>query len=1203
MIKNSADLNLIKREPGKEYNYLITPDDKIEITSRDIHKTESVIVEFKDEPLFIELHKNGQLARKASDYQTRFDQFEVDLREILSEKSPNHLAKPVSEYVHRKYYRVFFGVSIEAPSTILSDLRELDYVRKIHFNREVKADLDISVPIVKGDQVWEKYNTTGEGIIVGIIDTGIDYLHPDLGGGFGPGFKVAGGYDFYNEDDDPIDDNNHGTHVAGIVAGDGETITGVAPGATLYAYKALGSGGSGDDSIILAAIERTADPNQDDDYSDHLDVVNLSLGSASNADSPLCTALNNASLLGVTFCASAGNSGTNFSVGAPGAAEMAITVGASDDLDLIASFSSRGPNRWDYAIKPEVIAPGVSIYSSILNGEYDNFRGTSMSCPHVAGVAALIKSVHQNWEPQEIKAALMNTAVDIGEEVMTQGAGRIDALKAIEAEFLALPGHLSFGLDDIKLSVWSKSKALTLKNMSGVTKYLTVSKSGLATGISLDASETSITLLPGNSREITFTLSLDNSLVSDPETASLSHSGTVNIKDQNSEINIPWSFTKGSELILNSDFEYPYYILHDRRLGGIKMYDAGSIIFDDPFTARALIQEGAYDLYTRNFDGEEYYIFLQENIDVEGITTIETYKDDAVNTITLNGKDESGQSIFTKGAIDRDIFTIFPGTPAYRLGYGISFDDTMTVPTVIKTTNLPDYYPIYIRDYQQCSNTGRLIIYDKIGGLQNDVELMNSPADLIGFPVKVVFPAGLESREVVFPNYRVYYKPEGGKTLFGGFSYTFEAENDVWEGTLHLMRNKDETVKTFATIKGRKYEDTGFSTLFETQQLQIENNSLYIYPCDIDLSPVDPVFEPGKEIVVGGGGIYSNAFHYNSNDETTCISLSLYSDGRVPSSSLKTEFGLGFFGQNGEFRESDIYLSEYRLYNDDTGELIDSGFLDEFSLVEVSSSKYRLEITNDEYVISGVKGKSLLKTISNLRSFEPNPPRLTSLRISDSNGKITDNIQPGESVSIRFSAGDFRNQENSSTFECHVVDTVRCFYKSSDENEWTELAVTNDNEHSVIGTIYYTEISDTENIIDKGIDLKIELADIYQNKTEWVLGPAFAIGDISTNVEFNNDNENILPDRFHLGLNYPNPFNPETNINFNLPAPADVILQIYNIKGQLVKTLVSGMVPAGTHIVKWDGTNSTGVNVASGVYIYRIKAGNYFKARKMILIR
>jgi subtilisin family serine protease len=340
---------------------------------------------------------------------------------------------------------------------------------------------------------------------------GIDYSHPALGGGFGPGFKVVGGYDLFNNDADPMDDHYHGTHVAGIVAAEGNGLRGVAPRASLMAFKVLDASGFASESIIISGIERAMDPNDDGDFRDRVDIINMSLGGPGDPDNALSRATDNAVKLGTVVCVAAGNHGGPGNhyfdtIGSPGTARLAITVGASDKSDQLAVFSSKGPNKKIFSVKPEVVAPGVDINSTFSNHAYDRHSGTSMAAPHVAGVCALLKSLHPSWTPEQIKSALMTTAIDISEEIMAQGAGRIDALRAAEASVFVSPAHLSFGAVDVSQTAWSVRDTITIANQSATAKDFNVTITGFQPGISLTATPSSFSLAAGDSQHVSMHL-------------------------------------------------------------------------------------------------------------------------------------------------------------------------------------------------------------------------------------------------------------------------------------------------------------------------------------------------------------------------------------------------------------------------------------------------------------------------------------------------------------------------------------------------------------------------------------------------------------------------------------------------------------------------------------------------------------------------
>ncbi len=255
--------------------------------------------------------------------------------------------------------------------------------------------------------------TEGKGVKVAIIDTGIDTSHPDLSG------SVDGGYSAITKTENPMDyqdDNGHGSHVAGTVAGkrDGKGVVGVAPKARLYAVKVLDADGSGNLSDVIDGIVWAA--------KNKMDVANMSLGAPVDSEA-MKRAVRFARGSGVVIVAAAGNSGG--SVGFPGAYEDTIAVAASDSADNLAGFSSRGP-------EVDFIAPGVDILSAKMGGGFISYSGTSMAAPHVAGLAAL--AVSQGYVglngPDGVFAQLKKAAMPLPVLTATmQGVGMIDAGK------------------------------------------------------------------------------------------------------------------------------------------------------------------------------------------------------------------------------------------------------------------------------------------------------------------------------------------------------------------------------------------------------------------------------------------------------------------------------------------------------------------------------------------------------------------------------------------------------------------------------------------------------------------------------------------------------------------------------------------------------------------------------------------------------
>jgi len=284
---------------------------------------------------------------------------------------------------------------------------------------------------IKASLVQSSGNT-GAGRKIAILDSGYNYNHPELSSSY------LGGKDFVNNDNDPMDDNNHGSHVAGIITADGidPKAKGAAPNAGIVSAKVLDAQGSGYFSDSVAAIYWAVDgPDGVYGTGDEagVDAISMSLGSSSpyvyksTCDTvmpDMKTAIDYARSKGVLVVVAAGNSG-NAGVSIPGCISSATTVGAVDKLDKIASFSGRGSSV-------DVTAPGVSLWSSVLGTNYASYSGTSMATPVVSGTVALIKAAHPGYSASQTETSLTKTAKDLGKAGKDNnfGYGRVDAQAA-----------------------------------------------------------------------------------------------------------------------------------------------------------------------------------------------------------------------------------------------------------------------------------------------------------------------------------------------------------------------------------------------------------------------------------------------------------------------------------------------------------------------------------------------------------------------------------------------------------------------------------------------------------------------------------------------------------------------------------------------------------------------------------------------------
>jgi serine protease AprX len=411
--------------------------------AEDVEKPVYKITKSQDSKLFVNLKEKINESKESD---------EIPVTVIFNKKLTDEEFASVEKLlgnpkIKHKFENVS-GAALSLTKSQISQLEQSDLIKQVEYDEKVHATLSTATNwfgvskaktdfSVDGDRDGAPTSYTSSDVVVAVIDTGIDASHVDLDGG-----KVIAWKDWVNSRTTPYDDNGHGTHVSGIIAGTGEgnaNYKGVAPGASLIGLKVLDSQGSGSMSDVTAAIDWAI--TNKSTY--NIKIINLSLGTDGSSDGTDSTslAINNAYNAGIIPVVAAGNAGPGkATIGSPGAAANALTVAAFGDLGengfFLADFSSRGLTA-DNRLKPDIAAPGYKITSASANStnQYVTYSGTSMATPFTAGTAALILDANPNLTASQVISIITGTAQDWGPsgQDLDYGFGRLDSYAAIKS--------------------------------------------------------------------------------------------------------------------------------------------------------------------------------------------------------------------------------------------------------------------------------------------------------------------------------------------------------------------------------------------------------------------------------------------------------------------------------------------------------------------------------------------------------------------------------------------------------------------------------------------------------------------------------------------------------------------------------------------------------------------------------------------------
>lgn len=489
------------------------PDTGIQMTANQRVKTateaDSWIVVLAGEPLAAKQDRSKQGAARAQAVTAQKQQLKSIRERFLAQAGPRGKAATAAAQPTRTFETLIHGVVMHGNKADAGRWADQADVLGVYPNRRLQLAPLEKREAAKAKAKAAKVNYDGEGQVIAILDTGIDYTHPDLGGGFGPDYKVIGGYDFVADDADPMDEHYHGTHVAGIAAADG-TMQGMAPKAKLLAYRVLDEYGFGTDATLIAGLEAAVDPDADPSTDDGADVINISLGGPGDADDPASRAVDQAVAAGAVVVVAAGNDGsTAWSIGSPGAARDAVTVGAVDADGALTWYSSFGPAKPDVP-KPDISALG-DIESTIPGGGYLFEMGTSMAAPAVAGAAALLRQANPNLDPAAVKSMLQAGAEPIVDHrYYQQGSGILNIEKSLQTAVTADAGLINFGRLDHAADSFNRQRTLSFTNRGDQPVTIAIPSLPEAAGLAVTVSPAEQQVNPGQQATFTVTLAVNN---------------------------------------------------------------------------------------------------------------------------------------------------------------------------------------------------------------------------------------------------------------------------------------------------------------------------------------------------------------------------------------------------------------------------------------------------------------------------------------------------------------------------------------------------------------------------------------------------------------------------------------------------------------------------------------------------------------------
>lgn len=1021
-------------------------------------------------------------------------------------------------------------VSIKAPRELFDIIKKFPNVSDVTLDIKYGFTVNESLSLINAVETHNSQNT-GQGVRIGVIDSGIDFYHPAFAAINGvspfdaihnkiiydqPGCKVCGGYDFGDYDYNPLDKLSHGTHVSGIIAGNGGGIIGVAPNAQLYVLKVspdVGPNGlparGGSESSILAALDWSVDPSKDGITSGHnddrLDIINISMSDESQNQISFNyeMGLRNVVKFGITICAAVGNSGRYQNIGSPAVVDDVIAVGATDKIGGMYSGSNKGPAIMNlssgktYIMKPDVVAPGEAITSSVL---YDPLHpetmnasqtGTSMASPMVAGACALLLKAHPEWSSVDLKSILMSTADIIPNlDIMVQGSGEINVGNAISAstmvyridEFnnkMGIGPVLNFGnIFTLSTPIWTSVRLkILIKNTSQISKNYSIPKLNLPSGIQILIGTTNLSqsnysisnVLPNGEIILEFHVNVDaNNLTLDvnkffgghifiqnnADLQDISHiSWNVNLNDLQSAFTINF-IDQISEVVIKKP---QFLLLNNTSRPSIQK----QVIWNSDLYANVVVDEGTYDLVVMYQDLDNTVIYVQDDV-IFNRTNPNITINLTANKFLIDLKKQNGEPF----ADPRLVF--------FMSRYAGGFTPTILCTTSDAAISLPAK-KLFLNKHESLKYNYVISYFDKIvDEVDNSVYMINLPEFRTYDPLTTDLTVEYKMQELNISCLKPhnYLNTRTEISLFKQWASDSYYSLPPYPESL-VVNGNPSIIKVYYT--GRPLVGSSNSI---THNLLLRYN-LVSAPYIKVLSSAYFIPTPDKfgfsEEPFGGKVFFEDA-------GSTSFLGSFFG---YPVTSIKSNrLDLSFNGQYFEKRFYDNNFVSYTIKNSVTNEILktESSIINSIDLSPFAGKNITIEAINENFMKDNLSVKGTLEIKLDLINNNDNyPPQFNEFKIVNDN-QISHTITTCNSY-VYFSTFDKDNRAYKN------IQEAKMYIKMHNETIWNECVISQ--EENALRDRFIFKFS---NIPNPGIyDIKIILTDDSENSTTWTLENIFDV--------------------------------------------------------------------------------------------------------------